>query len=199
MYCFSVYPCILQAYINEKQVSIYIGYELSAYQIISIFSQPSIVSSYYLLLCSCSSIQLNVVMEYICYHRSIVSAEFKTYHADCKLTAYIVPSYAVLPVMVLFSKKETFFETKPRLVRRNTLLLREGVDCNSTGFTEFGEIQSVSVIGKGYSDDVPSGQTTSQLSKAGRDKRRLVKGLVVHCLLYDVFVFFSISIECIEQ
>ena len=83
----------------------------------------------------------------------------------------------------MFSKKETFFETKPRLVRRNTLLLREDVDSSSTGFTEFGEIQSVSVIGKGYSDDVPSGQAASQPSKAGRDKRRLLKGSVVHFVL----------------
>jgi len=94
-----------------------------------------------------------------------------------------------LQLLDIFRKKESFFETRPRLVRRNTLLVRDGVDGSSAGVAEFGEIQSVSVVGKGYSDDIPSGQS-SQPSKAGRDRRRLLKGVpIVFC---EVFVLKSV-------
>jgi hypothetical protein len=88
-------------------------------------------------------------------------------------------------------RKDSFFETKPRLVRRNTLLLRDGADNSSASATSFSEIQSVTVVGKGYADDgLPS--FGAQPSKILREKRRLMKGVIIERCWCDVDVHFDI-------
>lgn len=78
--------------------------------------------------------------------------------------------------------KKSFFETKPRLIRRHTLLVRDGPDNSSASATSFSEMQGVTIVGKGYDGCADDGQSGSGLgtqpSKMLREKRRLMKGIV---------------------
>lgn len=102
-------------------------------------------------------------------------------------------------------RKESFFETKPRLVRRHTVLLRDGPDNSSASAASFSEIQSVSVVGKGYDgcadDTQPASGLGTQPSKIFREKRRLMKGIINKCLwfLWSVVSCLHKKFSCLRQ